>query len=51
MVFTLSCEILHGVRRINRAYEVYAPGVKLLDQRWGTRGLRSQKVQPLHDPN
>ena len=29
MVFTLSYEILHGVRRINRAYEVYAPGVKL----------------------
>ena len=29
MVFTLSSEKLHGVRRINQAYEVYAPGVKL----------------------
>ena len=29
MVFTLNCEMLHDVRRINRAYELYAPGVKI----------------------
>ena len=29
MIFTLSCEILHGVCHINRAYKVYAPDVKL----------------------
>ena len=29
MVFTFNCEKLHSVGRINRSYEVYAPGVKL----------------------
>ena len=29
MNFTLSCEILHGVCHINRAYKIYAPDANL----------------------